>query len=140
MELDFYKDNTFQLRPLAKNLIVGDVFHFEVNWIEEFSAEFPVVMYVTECTVANPEKTKSFAIAKEGCLSNFVHMTRFSEAYSSDRLRFRFKSFSFDRVTLGKIDLTVTCKVKFCLRDDVAKGTCGIGQCPENYAPGEYKT
>ena len=50
-----------------------------------------------------------------------------STEYSVKEVGFRYKSFTFDSEFTGDLSLLLTCKVGFCLNDDIQAGTCGYG-------------
>lgn len=134
--LSFYSDNTFATPASTDALIVGDIFYYEISWLENFGPTFPVVFYASSCELVNSDKTKSLLLIDKGCTSDLVYVTRLGDAYSSNTLHFSYKSFTFTSYA-GTFDLSLSCTINFCLRDELSTKACGFdaGSCPSGFTP-----
>ena len=147
MNLNIFSDETYTTQLSPHSLIVGNRFHIEIEWMEQFTAAMPVRFYIDECTVSSVDGATSFDVMKDGCKSDLVQMERhhdlpanYHSLYAVDHLRFSYKSFSFVRTT-GTSKLVLTCNLRFCLQSELANtdgvgGTCGFDDknCPSGYS------
>ena len=138
MNINFFSDATFTTEMTPNSLIVGNQFFYQVQWVETFTADMPVVFYAIDCKV-NEKSTPStnYKIIDGGCRSDLTQVTLESaSAYVTKNLHYSYKSFSFSN-TVGVVDLQLSCNIGFCLKDDITKGDCGYdtSACKTGYAP-----
>ena len=102
----------------------------------QIQPSFPVVFYLPNCQIFNEDKSKSFAIVQNGCVSDLGQIKRHSDPYASEMIKMSFKSFSFSRQP-ADYQLNIDCRVNFCLKTDQLKGDCGFDaeNCSRYYSP-----
>ena len=136
MALSFYNDEKFTDSVNPEALMVGKQVHFQVDWIENFVPNFPVVFYASYCTVESKDGLKSYDIIVSGCGSDLVGMQHISNKYTSQKLQLSYQSFAFTSAK-GSFDMSLFCTLEFCLKDSENGQLCeGDDQtCPYGYSP-----
>lgn len=136
VQLQFFDDHSYSEKLNPQALRMGQIVHFGARWLESFQSTFPVVFYLPNCKIYNAERTETFQLIKNGCLSQMVQVKRHSKSYVSDMLKMSFKSFSFSR-TPNDYSMNMDCEVHFCLKVDQVADKCGFdpSECAELYSP-----
>ena len=122
LELTFFADNTFADKIEDVQLDIGTPVFMQVLWNQQFSDDFPVEFYISECIVSDADN--EFSVVESGCGNDIVVAELLTDGYSQDKIQYRYNSFSFtEEQTVAQ--QTVTCKIGFCLEADIANGACG---------------
>ena len=87
--MQFFTGDDFLTTMPYNSLIVGKRFYFQVEWLESFSTEMPVIFYVSECTLDGATAAETFKLITGGCTSDITQTKRHSVAYSNSKVKLR---------------------------------------------------